>query len=198
MAKNSPDERIVYLAFKDIFVGPDAELRSAKKIRTLVQKHFNSRDQDVRRLVDAYNIDVVVNTVKSLLQEGIFSSTLRAKIRFPEVFEVSPVQSAEREVAESEAARSDEDAIRDAVEGMLESKVTTQVQNLDQPHQGKSKAIGMFYNLLVSVLSNQNKTRSLKILDRSQNDLYPMWLLYTLSICPTLHNTSCSQRYKPY
>ena len=66
----------------------------------------------------AYGLDVLTATVRSLLQDKIFSSTLCAKMRFPEVFEVSPVQSAEREVAESEAARSDEVAIKDAMEGM--------------------------------------------------------------------------------
>ncbi|EDN04901.1 predicted protein [Histoplasma mississippiense (nom. inval.)] len=66
--KNPPDERVVYLALKNIFKGPSAE----------------------------------------------------AKIRFPEVFDVSPVQSAEREASEAEAARNEANAIKDAVHGPQE------------------------------------------------------------------------------
>jgi hypothetical protein len=61
----------------------------------------------------------LTTSAKALLQDEIFISTLRAKIHFPEVFEVSPAQSAERAASEAEAARSDADAIRDATEGFL-------------------------------------------------------------------------------
>lgn len=120
MAKNPPDERLVYLALKNVFRGADAQLRTAKKIRKLIQKHLD-RDAEVRALVAEHNIDNVCNTTKALLQDEIFASTLRAKIRFPEVFEVSPAQSAERVASEAEAARSDADAIRDAAEGHPET-----------------------------------------------------------------------------
>ncbi len=90
MAKNPPDERLVYLALKNVFKGPDVQLRIAKKIRKLIQKHLDDGDAEVRALVDEHNIDNVCNTAKALLQDKIFASTLKAKIRFPEVFEVSP------------------------------------------------------------------------------------------------------------
>jgi hypothetical protein len=41
---------------------------------------------------------------------------LKAKILFPEGFEVSPAQSAERYASEEEAARTEADAIRSAAE----------------------------------------------------------------------------------
>src|SRR4051812_21134924 len=87
MAKNPPDERLVYLALKNVFKGPDAGLRIAKKIRKLIQKHLDDGDAEVRALVAEHNIDNVCNTAKALLQDEIFASTLKAKIRFPEVFE---------------------------------------------------------------------------------------------------------------
>ncbi|KAE9374093.1 hypothetical protein N431DRAFT_543550 [Stipitochalara longipes BDJ] len=62
--KNPPDERVVYLALKNVFKGSNAD----------------------------------------------------AKIRFPEVFDVSPAQSAEREASEAEAARNDAIALKDAVQ----------------------------------------------------------------------------------
>lgn len=113
--KNSPDERIVYLALKNVFKGPDAQVRKAKKIRDLVLKRQHMLD--VHELIKEHNIDNVCQVAKVLLEEGIFASTLKAKIRFPEVFEVSPAQSAERSASEEEAARSEADAIKIAAEG---------------------------------------------------------------------------------
>lgn len=101
--KNPPDERLVYLALKNVFRGADAQLRKSKKIRELILKRQSSID--VRDLIDAHNIDNVCNVAKSLLEQQLFESTLKAKIRFPEVFEVSPAQSAERSASEREAAR---------------------------------------------------------------------------------------------
>jgi hypothetical protein len=82
IAKNPPDERLVYLALKNVFKGRDAHLRTAKKIRKLIQKHLDTRDEEVRVLVAEHNIDNFCNTGKTLLQNEIFASTLRAKIRF--------------------------------------------------------------------------------------------------------------------
>lgn len=60
-----------------------------------------------------------------LLCDEIFDSTLKAKIRFPELFGLSPAQSAEREVSKAEAARHDADAIEHAVQGRSDSLRTT-------------------------------------------------------------------------
>ncbi|KIM95471.1 hypothetical protein OIDMADRAFT_67125, partial [Oidiodendron maius Zn] len=62
-----PDERVVFLALKNVFKGQDAE----------------------------------------------------AKIRFPELFDLSPTQSAEKEASEAEAARHEADAIALAVQGCM-------------------------------------------------------------------------------
>ena len=115
MGKNQPDERLIYLALKNTFKGADAQVRKPKKIRELIQKQQQSRD--VRDLVHAHNLDNVCNVAKVLLDQQIFESTLKAKTRFPEVFEVSPAQSAERSASEEEAARTEADAIKVAAEG---------------------------------------------------------------------------------
>lgn len=60
---------------------------------------------------------MICNTARVLLTEQIFESTLKAKIRFPEVFDESPTQSAEREASEAEAARNEANAIKDALRG---------------------------------------------------------------------------------
>ena len=115
MTKNLPDERLVYLALKNVFRGADAQLRRPKKIRELIQKRQNNIE--IRDLVEAHNMDNVCNVAKALLEQQIFESTLKAKIRFPEVFEVSPAQSAERSASEEEAARTEADAIKAVAEG---------------------------------------------------------------------------------
>ena len=96
--KNQPDERLVYLALTNIFRGADAQLRRPKKIRELILKQQDNID--VRDLIEIHNIDHVCNVAKTLLDQQIFESTLKTKIRFPEVFEVSPAQSAERSASE--------------------------------------------------------------------------------------------------
>lgn len=51
-----------------------------------------------------YNVDRTSNVAKKLLENQVFDSTLKAKIRFLELFDVSPTQSAKREASEAEAA----------------------------------------------------------------------------------------------
>ena len=109
MPKNPPDERLVYLALKNTFRGADAQLRKPKKIRELILKRQN--DIDVKDLIREHNIDNVCNVARSLLEQQIFESTLQAKIQFPEVFEVSPAQTAERSASEEEATRTEANAI---------------------------------------------------------------------------------------
>ena len=126
MAKNPPDERLVYLALKHVFKGNGTKpQRKPKKIRKQIEDHIN--DTELRALIEEHNIDNVCDTAKNLLDQEIFASTLKAKIRFPEVFEVSPAQSAERDMFEAEAARSEVNAFRDLTE---------------LPFKGKAKCIG--------------------------------------------------------
>lgn len=115
MTQSIPDERLVYLALKDSFKGADAQIRKAKKVRDLVQKA--QHNVDVRDLIREHNLENVCIVAKALLEQQIFESTLRAKVRFPEVFEISPAQSAERSASEAEAARLEADAVRSASGG---------------------------------------------------------------------------------
>ena len=91
--KIPPDERLVYLAFKNVFRGCDAQMRKKKSIDAMVSKHKNA-NEDIEALVEEHDINHINNTVKALLKAEIFESTLKAKIRFPELFDVSPAQSA--------------------------------------------------------------------------------------------------------
>lgn len=112
-----PDERVVFLALKNVFKGQDAEVRQSEAIRKLIKQY--QEQEYVADLVREHNIDVVCNYARTLLCDGIFASTLKAKIRFPELFDLSPTQSAEKEASEAEAARHEADAIALAVHGCL-------------------------------------------------------------------------------
>lgn len=115
MNKNPPDERLVYLALKHTFKGANAQVRKTKNIRKLILKRKDSFA--VRELIREHEIDSVCKVAKLLLEARIFESTLQAKVRFPEGFEVSPAQSAERSASEQEAAKPEANAIRVAAGG---------------------------------------------------------------------------------
>lgn len=136
MARNPPDERLVFLALKTIFKGVDAQLRNIKKIRKHILNH--QENDEVHSLIEEHNIDNVANAARVLLEQGIFSSTLKAKIRFPEVFDVSPAQSAERSASEAEAAKSEADAIKHATEG-YQDELTTDLSIAYKEGEGKAR-----------------------------------------------------------
>ena len=134
MAKNPPDERLVYLALRGVFKEANAHIRKSKKIHELVQKHQD--ENNITNLIQEHNMDNLCNVAKILLEQQVFESTLKAKIRFPEVFEVSPSQSAERAISESEAAKTEADAIQCAAEGR---QVATAVNEHGNGVSGTSK-----------------------------------------------------------
>lgn len=61
----------------------------------------------------------------------------------PEVFEVSPAQSAERVASKAEVAKSDADAIRDAAEGLQGTWAALEADELELAYEGKGKEPGM-------------------------------------------------------
>lgn len=145
MAKNPPDERLVYLALKNIFKGTDAQARNPKTIRKSIQKH--QTHPGIRSLIHEHSIENVCNTAKLLLEQQIFESTLKAKIRFPEVFEVSPAQSAERAASEAEAAKTEADAIKGAAEGQAGPS-----NSVEKDEKGKGKGKGKERQICVSLI----------------------------------------------
>jgi hypothetical protein len=112
MEQNDPDERLVYLACQHIFRGSHSQVRRSKTIRSLIQENEPSLADILRE----HNMNPTIKVVKKLLQDQVFDDTLKAKIRFPELFDVSPTQSAEREASEAEAARGEASAVREISE----------------------------------------------------------------------------------
>ena len=110
-----PNERVVYLALKNLFKGKNAEVRNNKAIRRIIKQY--EKQESVADLVREHDVEVICNSARSLLCDEIFASTLKAKIRFPELFELSNAKSAERHVSEPEATRHEADAIEHALQG---------------------------------------------------------------------------------
>ncbi|KAJ2977478.1 hypothetical protein NQ176_g4346 [Zarea fungicola] len=109
-----PDERVVYLALKNIFKGQNAQARKSKTVSKLIRQH--KTQESVANLLREHNFDIICNLAVNLLSAEIFESTLKAKVRFPELFDASPTQSAEKEASEAEATRYEADAIKNAIQ----------------------------------------------------------------------------------
>ncbi|KAL4806628.1 hypothetical protein BDV18DRAFT_168350 [Aspergillus unguis] len=112
MSQSDPDERLVYLACQHIFRGPNSLVRKKKSVKNLIEQNRPA----LTDLLREYNIDRTCDVAKKLLDKEIFGSSLEAKIRFPELFDVSPAQSAEREASEAEAAKDEANALREVSE----------------------------------------------------------------------------------
>jgi len=138
MTKNQPDEKLVYLALKNIFKGNEAQVRKAKKVRELMSKR--QHNNDVKNLIRQHNFDNVCNVAKALLEKQVFESTSKAKIRFPELFEVSAAQSAERSASEAKAAKTEADAIRVTGEGQRSGRPLELSQDVPSPHDEEHPA----------------------------------------------------------
>ncbi|KEF57251.1 uncharacterized protein A1O9_05168 [Exophiala aquamarina CBS 119918] len=186
MTKNLPDERVVYLALKDFFKGADGQIRKAKKVREVVQKA--QHNIDVRDLIQQHNFESICSVTKALLEQQIFESTLKAKIRFPEVFEISPAQSAERSASEVEAARLEADAVKSASAGHNKDIATG---DSDDVHWSSDKvsragwwlsrnARGLKANIAVDLYELRTSSRKRPFPHTSVQvpSLYPVYLPY--------------------
>jgi hypothetical protein len=109
MAQSYPDERLIYLACQHIFRGAYSHVRKLKTVKGLIRQHEIALTDILRE----YDINRTSTVAKKLLESEVFDSTLKARIRFPELFEVSPTQSAEREVSEAQAARDEANTVRE-------------------------------------------------------------------------------------
>lgn len=112
MAKQrTPDGRLVYLHCSSIFSGANAQVRKKKKISQLLQQHQAS----IRILTKEYTLPAIAAIAKELLEERIFESLPRAKLRYPELFRPSETQEAERAASEAEVIRIEAEAAQDVV-----------------------------------------------------------------------------------
>ncbi|KAI4285995.1 MAG: hypothetical protein L6R38_000222 [Xanthoria sp. 2 TBL-2021] len=109
--QHSPDSRLVYLHCSSIFSGANAQVRRPKKITQLLQKH----NAAIKILTKEFPLPAVAAVAKELLEERIFESLPRAKLRYPELFQLSETQEAERAASEVEVIRIEAEAVQDVV-----------------------------------------------------------------------------------
>ncbi len=109
--QRSPDGRLVYLHCSSIFSGANAHVRKVKKISQLLEK----RKASIKILTKEFTLPAVAAVAKELLEDQIFESLPRAKLRYPELFQPSETQEAERAASEAEVIRIEAEAAQDII-----------------------------------------------------------------------------------
>lgn len=88
-------------------------MRQLKSIRKILLLKKNSLI--IGSLRQSHTFDEICDAVKELLEQGVFESTIKAKLCFPTLFQISPGRTAQRAESEAEAARSEAEAIEEAI-----------------------------------------------------------------------------------
>lgn len=114
MLYSTAEKRRVFLAYRGLFSGENANVRQIKKVRKLVKKHAAA----FRPLIDDFGSSKIVDILKALLEVRVFESDIQAKLAFPELFQTTPSRSVQRVAFESEAARSEAEALEELVSGV--------------------------------------------------------------------------------
>jgi hypothetical protein len=111
MTYSAAERRRVFLAYRTVFTGPQAQIRKSKKVREVLQQHKGS----FKSLINDLGFEKVIDIVKALLDERVFESELKAKIAFPELFQSSAIRDVQRNASENDAARSAAEALEELV-----------------------------------------------------------------------------------
>lgn len=102
------------MALRNVLVAGDSQLRALKKIKEKIRLQNSAA---LTALVQEHNLENVANVAKRLLEDKIFQSTSKAKLRFPELFEASVTRSASRADPGQEVAEAEDDSLERAAEG---------------------------------------------------------------------------------
>lgn len=104
-----PDRKLVYLHCSSIFKGANARVRKIKTIIQLLNKHRTS----IKILTDQSPLSAIASVAKSLLEQGIFELQPRARLHFPDLFQPSERQEAQREASEAKVAKSEAETVQE-------------------------------------------------------------------------------------
>ncbi|KAL2802729.1 hypothetical protein BJX63DRAFT_440654 [Aspergillus granulosus] len=144
MAQSDPDESLVYLACQHIFHGPNSMVRQRKNVKSLIQQNQPA----LTDLLREYNMDRT------------------SEIRFPELFDVSPAQSAEREASEAETAREEANTLKEISEkglsGDIIPKPQTQLSIEEKEELAASKSTPSLYPVYIHYRSQHIITTSIQ------------------------------------
>jgi hypothetical protein len=105
MANPPLTEKLVYQTLRGIFVGNDSQVRQLKRICQVISKHHQTNVK-IREFTLKYDINEVGKIAKVLLENKIFGSEAKAKLRFPELFEISSSQANQPAPSEPKVATS--------------------------------------------------------------------------------------------
>lgn len=103
MGAKAERRRSIFLTAREVFVGSSAQIRDRKAIAAVFAKH----EPTFRDLRKRFGENTIIDITWSLLRDGVFESELKAKLNFPELFQVSAVRSLQRDVSEQHAAQSE-------------------------------------------------------------------------------------------
>ena len=95
--KTLPDEKVVYLALKNVFKGSGATVRRLKLVRKFIIEALPIA-APLSSLADIYGVEAVSQVAQILLRDGIFESTAKARIRFPDAVDDSPPRCIDCEI----------------------------------------------------------------------------------------------------
>lgn len=107
--QNSLNVRLVYLHCSSIFSGQNAHIRRPKKIRQLLEEHR----ADIAILTKEFTVAAIAVVARFLLEDRIFESLTRAKLRFPELFQqwsaFQEIKGVDLYAAPDEVSKSDDE-----------------------------------------------------------------------------------------
>ena len=124
----------VYLHCRNIFTGPNARVRKAKKVRKLLEKNQHS----FATLANEYKLETICTVAKELLDAGIFNSISKAEAHFPGLFRSPHRGWEESESSDFDATRSELNALEDVISLEEENIKTSHGPSLKPSSCGKS------------------------------------------------------------
>ena len=109
MAISIQDQQRIFLAYRALFEGQNGQVRQPKTIKKILKTSKNSSSP----LAKSLSLDKVVSVLKGLLERGVFSSELNAKLAFPVLYKTSPEQDARHEASDEGAAKEEAEALQE-------------------------------------------------------------------------------------
>ncbi|KAF5543315.1 hypothetical protein FMEXI_7095 [Fusarium mexicanum] len=104
------DERVIYQATKHVFTGKYAKIRDRGVARMSINNNLKGGTL-VQQVVTDHGFDAVAQVVLKLLSEKVYESAAIARQRFPDLFELSSVQTTVSTQVEAEATRTEQVAL---------------------------------------------------------------------------------------
>ena len=99
-------DKEVFLRCCSTFAGQNAQIRKLKAVQKVLLSN-----PILQPLLNRYGLEKISGVVRKLLVAEIFQNSIRAKLRFPELYQSTTTQCARKEASEHEAAQSEAEAL---------------------------------------------------------------------------------------